>query len=330
MPSDERVRAALSATEGPRRDFLSSVRTTADQVDAFLRARKGKTHHVSEQVAESLGGFAAGRIDASKFSAFLPARDELPPTLVDAMERAGGALREVARLRDEDFVVQAESGESMSEAARRGLGRLGRAFGAAEMVEAIRSGRTPDKTAEGKLTRYDPDDWTSRERQLAPPVVVLARGESLRGAQMRDWLEGMQQIVVVADGPCPPAPMVSLLSPGVLVGQVHSIAALEVMDQFDGPAAVAIVASESASWMHDPRRTPPLEIHSKPAAPPQSAVGPISPWRQEQDLAHLERIGAPLAGARPATGNGTGTPEEVAPADRLAAWLLKQADVGSD
>ncbi len=209
------------------------------------------------------------------------------------------------------------------------LSNLGRAFGAAELVEIVRSGRFPNVEADRRLQSYGPDDWRPREREVAPPVVVSAQGQSMRGARLRDWLEGRQQIVVVAEGRCPPAPMTPLAGPGALVGQLHDAGELEVLKGFEGPAALAVVPDVAAAWVHDPRRTPVLEVRHMPADGELAPIGPISVWRQQQDLEQLRALTGVGAGLTVAATNGNGSPQEAAPADRLAAWLLKQADLGA-
>lgn len=327
MPSDERIQKGLSVTAAARKDFLSSVRATADQVDAFLRARKGTTRDASGRVAETLGNFAAGRIDASRFSALVPTEQETPPTVITAMEQAGEVLREIALFDERAFLARAQPGESAADAARQVLGTLGAAFGAAELVETARAGRFPDPATHRRLQVYDPDDWKTRERVLAPPVVVVAPGERLRSAHMRDWLEGSQQVVIVVEGRCPPAPLVPLISPGVLVGQVHTVDELDVLKDFEGPAVLALVPPEAAAWAYDPRRSPALEVRHDPGAADLRTVGPTSVWRQRQDLEQLRASAGMPPSMASAGRNGDGASESGAPADRLAAWLLMQADV---
>lgn len=57
-------------------------------------------------------------------------------------------------------------------------------------------------------------------------------------------------------------------------------------------------------------------------------MGPLTVWKQQEDLMLLQRLsGAVATTSAGASANGKGPAEAVEPADRLAAWLLSQADV---
>jgi hypothetical protein len=331
MQSDERVQAALDATQRERRSFLSAVRTAADQIEGRLRSSRDKGRDSAGRVEQELGSFASGRIDAGKLAAFEPQSAEPNPTAFEALERAAGVLREIARLNEDDFVVRVKPGDRMSRVLSERLSSMGRAFGAAELAALAHAGRPTTVDVDRRLEQYHPDDWSAREREIAPPLVVIAEGSTMRVGAVRDWLEGNQKIVFVVEGPCPSAPLAPLIIPGGWVAQIASPEEVGGFERFEGPAVCAFVPEGAAVFTHDPAHGLTLEIETGDVK--VRPVGPITVWRQQEDLATLERMsgrGGPAgAGAGPSA-NGQREVEAAQPADRLAAWLLNQADLPAE
>lgn len=328
MQSEARVQAALAATQRARRNFLSAVRAAADEIEGRLRSSKDKGRDSAGRIAQELGSFAAGRIDPEKLAAFTPQSAEPHPTAFEALERAAGVLREIARLKDEDFVVRVKAGERMSRVLGDKLGQLGSAFGAAELAALARGGGVATVDADRRLEHYHPDDWSAREREIAPPLVVVADGSTMRVGAVRDWLEGNQKIVFVIEGACPPAPLVPLLTPGAWVAQVTEPEDASAFERFDGPAACAYVPEGAVLFTHDPAVG--LEVGAGAEKVAVRPMGPLTVWKQQEDLTLLRSLsgrGGTLQAGAEASANGKGPVETVEPADRLAAWLLKQADV---
>ncbi|HET9984882.1 MAG TPA: hypothetical protein VFQ38_14890, partial [Longimicrobiales bacterium] len=136
---------------------------------------------------------------------------------------------------------------------------------------------------------------------------------------------------LVVRGPAPPAALVRLITPGVLVLQAASAEALAPLAAGDGPAVAALVPEGAALFRHAPAAAATgharLTLDAVPEAAPR-AIGAYTAFQQQEELRQLLELAAAPAWPEPAAGapatNGAG---EFTPADRLAAWLLKQANL---
>jgi len=158
-----------------------------------------------------------------------------------------------------------------------------------------------------------------------PAAEVLAAVEETR--------RGGQKIVLVVEGECAPAPLSRLITPTTLVIQTDADDGLEPLARWSGAAVAAWVPASAARFVHDPaggvdpwRR---LTVHYMPE-PPRHAVGGLSPGQQAEDLRQLAVLAAhapaaQLAGVTP--GPAAPPPPTGDPVDRLAAWLLQQANL---
>ena len=108
---------------------------------------------------------------------------------------------------------------------------------------------------------------------------------------------------------------------------------------WDGPGIAALGPDEAAQFVHDPSAGAApwqrLTLTAKPEGAPRRAIAGLSVAQQADELQLLEILAAapaapaPLAGPTHA-GPVAGAPARAAdPADRLAAWLLDQADLSS-
>jgi len=91
----------------------------------------------------------------------------------------------------------------------------------------------------------------------------------------------------------------------------------------------AVVPEESARFRHDPAVG--LMMDAEASEDTVRTLGLLSAWKQLEDLRALKRFsgaGVSVAEAAPVGSNGSAPESE--PADRLAAWLLKQADVPAE
>ena len=144
-------------------------------------------------------------------------------------------------------------------------------------------------------------------------------------------------IVLLAEGPSPPAPLASLLSPGVFLLQTTDPEELDGVGDIEGPAVIAVLPEGAAEWVHDPRGGGTLgERLTVRVLPDTADIGKIdglSAWRQREDLGHLAalaeaaRSGSPVGMTPSANGVQGGVPAE--PVDLLAAWLIRQADLSA-
>ncbi|MGD8727114.1 MAG: hypothetical protein PVH40_05685, partial [Gemmatimonadales bacterium] len=217
----------------------------------------------------------------------------------------------------------------------RALEEIGRAFGAVRIYELTRSGSYHGNSHARSLGSFPFDKWSRGERRLAPPLVVTIDGADLRSGSLAEFLDGAQKIVLAVRGPCAPARLVRLITPGTFVIQTHDGSGLERLAAYDGPGVGALMPESTAQFAHDPSGgdTPAkrLTIVSLPEQPPRMSVGGLSGKQQAEELAQLQALAQQAAA--PAAG-GAAPAEAVAasaapadPVDKLAAWLLTQADL---
>lgn len=345
MPSDDPRAHALAALAVPRERFRSAVVGAVEEVRAFLAAhRPAFDGKATGQAREELGAFGGGRIDPERFGALFaggPALDAL------SLARVEAALHELARIAgagDEVFHAEVRLHADLHLVAGHALASAGRAFGAAQAVELIRSGRW-DGERHGELLQPFPfRRWNRAERQIAPPLVVELEGAAAHAGGLAEFLDGEQKIVLVLRGHAPPAPLARLVTPSVFVMQTRDAADLARAGSFAGPAVAALVPEGAACFVHDPRagRTlaERLTVSYLPEGEPAGIDG-YTAFQQREELALLRALStapeAPAPAAVPVT--EPTAPEAAAPppappapagdADRLAEWLLRQSGLGA-
>jgi hypothetical protein len=333
MPSDKMVQQALDAVSGPREAFMSAVKAAVDQVGSYLDANTGTEEAKPQRAASELGRFAEGRIDPQRFAALTGEHEPLDDRSQEVLEEALAALRALVKKGDENFLVHLEEGDSLVDRVEAALAASGRAFGAAEAVERIRTGGDAQAARKSFARGNPPGRWSRAERRLAPPLVVSVPGSGLDIEGMGRLLEGNLRIVLVVDGPAPPAALVSLVTPGVFVLQTSDAEELARLGNATGPAIAALLPETCAGFVHDPAGGAALgqrvTVGDLPEAATVRMLGTITAWRQAEALAQLAALKsvAEAAALPSANGKPSESAEAPAPADRLAAWLLDQANV---
>lgn len=346
MPSDVRTGLALRALKAPRERFMSAVVAAVEEVRAFLEWHRpspdgGATH----RAATELGAFAAGRIDPERFGALLGGGPALDGAALARVQRALRELSRVAAAGDALFLADVEAHADLHLAVGHALASAGRAFGAAQAVERIRAGRAT--AADGlPLEPFPFRRWNRAERQIAPPLVVEVAGCALHAGALAEFMDGAQKIILIVQPPAPPAALARLVTPGVLVMQTTDPAQLAEAGRFGGPAVAALVPEGAACFVHRPAagRAPAGRL-TVTRLPDPSAVRPMdgmTAWHQREELALLREMGtgypvsgsaergdaaappAPAPGASPAPAAASAAAADV---DRLAAWLLRQAEL---
>jgi hypothetical protein len=323
MPFDELKRRALAALEPQRQAFHSAVATAVDEIQVLLDAQRPRKNGKGERVAAELGAFATGRIDMERFASVFGDQQSLPPDSVNGIEEALDTLTRLLAEGDDLYTVRLPAGGDLRTAVRDALARAGAAFGAGRAVENLRTGATPAPYVEG----FSPDRWNRAERAIAPPLVVELDGADLRPAGLADYLEGQQRIVLLVRQPAPPAALARLIVPGVLVAQGPSGDVLDGLEAWDGPAIVAIVPEAVAAYGYRPDRSGPGTLTVQ--ALPEGRIRPVGGLSVERQTAELELLRM-LDGVGAARVVAAAAPEpatDVDPADKLAAWLLRQATI---
>lgn len=337
MPSDVRTGQALRALHAPRERFASAVAAAVEEVRGFLDShRPSFDGRATNRAATELGAFAAGHIDPERFGALLGGGGALDGTAIARVERALHELQRVAAAGDALFLADVGEHADLHMVVGHALASAGRAFGAAQAVARVRAGRAADGVL---LEPFPFRRWNRAERQIAPPLVVEVPGAALHAGALAEFLDGAQKIVLIVQPPAPPAALARLVTPGVLVMQTSDAAELAEVGAFPGPAVAALVPEGAARFVHRPGagRTPGerLAVHE---LPDPSAIRPIdgmSAWHQREELGLLKELTGSSARVQGSSerqeppGTGHLNLEPALPdADRLAAWLLKQAELG--
>lgn len=341
MPSDERVGPALEALAGARETFRSAVSVTVEEVRALLETRTAVGADRSSQVERELGAFAAGRIDPGRLAeVFAPPRRGAPFERV-LLQQALGVLTSIHQRGDESFQLKLDSGARPVVEVRKALGEVGRAFGAARVVELVRASEYRAGEHSRMLEFFPFSEWNRAERGMAPPLVVELDGADLHVGGLADFLDGSIKLVLVVRGESPPASLVRLITPGVLVLQTADPAELACLDDWPGPAVAALVPDTAARFLHQPARDAGparLRVDHLPGEPPRVALGGLTAFQQKEELRQLAFLAdparlamAPANGAQGVAdaGGANAAPIAADPAGQLAAWLLQQTDLES-
>ena len=312
---------------------MSAVRVAVDQVAAYLDASTQTEEAKPERAASELGHFAEGRIDPQRFSALTGDREPLDDRSQEVLAEALEVLRTIVKKGDENFVARVEEGDSLVERVESALAASGRAFGAAEAVERVRTGGDAQAARQSFTGGNPPGRWNRAERSLAPPLVVATPGSALDVEGLGRLLEGAIKIILVVDGPAPPAALISLVTPHVLVLQTTDPEELARVSEARGPAIAALIPETCVRFLHKPTGGPALaqrlSVGEIPDASTLRLLGTITPWRQAEALTQLAALKSAAESVALPSANGTSgeSVEAPAPADRLAAWLLDQANL---
>lgn len=320
MPYDERVRRALQSVAPSATAFRSTLETTIAQLEAMLADSRAAAARPGDRLAGELGSFASGRIDAGALAALVHAPVALDPATLQRAEQALDVLRGLLAHGDDLFLLRVAEDEDLREAVRLAYGALGRAYGAAHVAQPGRAAQPG--TRPGTAGSYPYRRWNARERGIAPPLVIALPGALVHGPDLAEFLDGSTHLVLVADGPCAPAPLVRLITPRTLVVQTDDAAQLDVLAEYDGPAVGLLGGSDIACFRHDPRDGATLRARLHVERLPAAGERLRAIARDElAQLAALDQMTRAEAAAIPET--VTAAPAD--PADRLAAWLLHHA-----
>jgi hypothetical protein len=324
MPSDKKRQLAQAAIHERAEAFLSALAATAEQVRGILgSANDLRDTQVSRERA-ALGKLAVDSIDVEAFTVFVEREKSIDPRARIAIEAAQKTLRELLEQREQLFSLELEPGQSLGCSVGRTLADLGRAFGAARVVELAKSGAYDDAKHGEFLRAYPFSKWSMAERAMAPPLLVECSGGELRAASLASYIDGGVKIVLVVDGDAPPAALARLITPGVFVQQSTDDSPLDLFKSFGGAAVAALLPASAVKFVHDPRAgKTAFERFSVLEVPQLTRLGPvggISAAQQQEDLGLLHALSAKFSGEKSAKAD---------PAGRLSAWLLNQADLSN-
>lgn len=327
MPSDPRVLQALDILRGSIDRFRSSVGATLEEVRGVLTTSRSGSEGRVEQLRRQFGPFAGSRVDLSRLATVLDVGRGLDLHSQQRLEAAYDTLQDVAARGPELFCVEVPSGTGVGLAVSAQLAAIGRVFGAARIAAATRGVATVlGMSDEHALARFPFSEWNAAERRLAPPLVVITAGRDLNVGTLSRFLDGSVKIVLIVDGPCAPVPLVRLISPNVLVMQAFEVEELQPLSTWTGTAICAVMPPTSAAFVHDPAGGAELwqRLTVRESRDGRLArIGGLSPAQQEEEINQLTALATRPAPAVPLLADDSSS-RAIAPADRLAEWLLRQ------
>jgi len=331
MPSDDSlITGALEAMREPAEAFHSALARAVEDLQTFLTRHQG-THGDPEHLAAAeLGAFGEGRVDATRFAALVAAPETVESGDLRHVERVLETLI-AAEDRDTDLLrTRVSRGENLREQVAAALAETGRVFGVIRRVLPLLEGRGDIVNAGSLPHGYPFALWSRSERRVAPPLFVELDGADLNVAGLSEFLDGAQKIVLIVRGTAPAAPLAQLLSPGVLVMQTHDPAELARVATVPGPAIVALGSDSLVPFVHDPAGGTCYAERLSVGDLPAVAAIPSSDFRQTEDLAHLRELATARTMASGSADSAAPVemtvPVDADPVDRLAGWLLQQAD----
>jgi hypothetical protein len=331
MPSDPRTAAALAALAAPRERFQSAVVATLEEVRVYLDTHRSAADDRLGILAAELGPIGTRYIDVSRLAGFVAAEPGIAAGSRAVLERALGVLREVASGGDDGFVVNLPAGESLYGFTTDRFAELGRAMGAARVVDAARNGRYRPADHDRWLARFPFASWSQAERAVAPPLVVEVDGADLRPAGLAEFLDGAARIVLVVRGETSPAPLVRLVTPRTFVAQTADESMVARLAACDGPGIVAVMPERAARFVHDPGAGPALAarltVSEIPSPDHRKRTGAFTVAQQNEELGQLRALQSAATAVPAPTALTAESGPSADPVDKLAAWLLQQADL---
>jgi hypothetical protein len=232
---------------------------------------------------------------------------------------------------DDLFVVEVSQGEHLRDRVAGALEDLGRAFGAARVFEMSKFGRFPDNEHARSLGSFPFHRWSKGERRMAPPLVVSVDGADLRATGLAEFMDGLEKLILVIRNESTPVPLVRLITPGTFVQQTVDPVDLDKLASWNGPGVAALVPESAARFVHDPGAGADagarLTVSSIPEDRRRKPVGGVSVSQQSEELLQLKSLAGQIGITQTAEPVVAGAAASSDPVDKLAAWLLSQADL---
>jgi hypothetical protein len=331
MPSDPRAARVLEMLADATAQYRSALALTLEEMRGYVEAGRSDADARSKRLEAQLGAFGAERLDAARLAALVGDRQSLDASALQRVERASSVVRALLDAGDGLFQVVVPQGGNPFTTVSAQLAAIGRAFAAARVASAAcNRGAASGLDEAVALDRFPFGEWSPAERMVAPPLLVTVNGADLVAGALAPFVDGRQKILLIVEGACAPAPLVRLITPGVLVIQAHDPKELEPVARWAGAAVAALVPSSAVRFVHDPAAG--REIWQRitmPSAPEArlSRIGGLTIAQQASELRQLELLAAPPAAniaAEPIAAPAA-TADAADSADRLAAWLLQQA-----
>ncbi len=333
MPSDVRTQLVLTALSAATASFRAALATAAEQVQQYRAAHAPVDGRVARFEAE-LGAFAKGRIDVERLASLLAPGRTFDAQTLEVVDRALSTLTELVGRGDELFVVDVPPGGVLRDAVAHALEQIGRVFAASRVVGL--SQRQPEWCDERVrfLEGFPFARWSKAQRLLAPPLIAEVDGGDLHAGGLAEFLDGGQKFVLVVRGPAPPAALVRLITPSVFVMQTADQTGLARFAAWKGPGVAALVPEGAALFVHDPTGGADLRARLSvthiPDRAPAKALGALSVAQQAAELEQLRALAATIAETSPPPAGADAAMPAVSDQmiEKLASWLIRQADLG--
>ncbi|MDH3298858.1 MAG: hypothetical protein OEM96_11340 [Gemmatimonadota bacterium] len=333
MPSDDSlVDRALGVMHEPAEAFHSALARAIEELRAFVSRHRIPTGDPGQLAALELGAFGEGRVDPTRFAELSTRPAAVESRDLHHVERALETLI-AAEAKGTDLLrARVPRGGSLRDVVSQALAETGRVFGVIRRIAPVLDGGGEVIDGGSLPHGYPFALWSRAERAAAPPLFVEVDGADLNVAGLSEFLDGSQKIVLMVQGSAPPAPLAQLLSPRVLVMQTADPTALARVAAMNGPAVVALGTDGLVPFVHDPAAGRCYAERISVQDLPSAEDLPRGDFRQAEDVEHLRELAT--AGSPPS--NAAGAPR-IAPAqeihadsvDRLAGWLLEQAQFSS-
>lgn len=327
MPFDDLATDASVMLAAPHDRFRDTLSTTAEEVRVLLEDTRAAVDGQFGRFAAGFGALGPTYLDFDTLASVIPAGPAVSPSALAVIERALHVIEELAGR--ESYRATVPPGGSLEATVGGMLADVGRAMGAARVVDLARRDAYRAADHEWYLESFPFSLWSAAERRVVPPLVIGIAGADLRPAALAEYLDGGVKIVLLVEGAATPAPLVRLITPGVFVGQASDLSVLAGLATWDGPGVVAVLPATCAAFVHDPARERDgggrLTVLAEPSGASLHRVGPFTVTQQRDELRQLSDLAArpaPAAVAPQADSNQAADD----PVGKLAAWLLAQAD----
>jgi hypothetical protein len=157
---------------------------------------------------------------------------------------------------------------------------------------------------------------------------VELQGADLRVGGLEEVLQGMQKLVLLVEGDCPPAALVRLVTPGVFVLQTTDPMELAQLATTSGPGIAALLPEGAARFVHEPRRQGRGQLAAQYLPSEHGrAIGRIGSFQQAEEVRWLRQLAEDATAASERVESAPAVAAVVDPGDRLAAYLLRQTEL---
>jgi hypothetical protein len=261
-------------------------------------------------------------MDMDRFNTFAPKARVIDAESEAPVRAAQEVLKSLLEQGDDLFVVDMDEGRGLGHTLSVRLASIGRAFAAARVVDLAKNGAYKEDKHAATLEKFPYAEWNSKERSLAPALMVNVSGADFKPSSIVPLLDTNMKIIFNVKGDAPAAALSRVISPRVFVQQITGEPDLKAFSEYKGIAVAAFLPETAVSFIHDPSAgsttyerftsiTFPKEVRKRP-------IGGISPAQQAEDYTLLESLSVPpeIAGEAPTD-----------PAGKLSAWLLSQTNL---